>query len=144
MYPFYLELELLKPVSDFFIKQGYKIRYEIKIGFCRADIVAFKGNEAIAVELKLRDWKKAFVQAKNYQLGCNYVYLATPLFRVYNILRKAEYFLKKEGIGLLVVNEKTCKVNKIIEAKRSKKQMGMAYLDTVEKNRSKASKYKFR
>ena len=61
MYPFYLELELVKPVSDFFKKQGYKIRYEIRIGFCRADILAFKDETVVAIELKLRDWKKAIV-----------------------------------------------------------------------------------
>ena len=143
MYPFYLDLELIKPVSDYFKKSGYKVRYEIKIGFCRADIVAFKGEKTIAVELKISDWKKAIIQAKNYQLGCNYVYLAIPLLRAYNILRKAETLLKKEGIGLLVINEKTCEVNKIINAKRSNKQLGKVSLDKVDNKRFKASKYKF-
>ena len=133
MYPFYLELELIKPVSDYFKKNGYKVRYEIKIGFCRADIVVFKDGKTIAVELKIRNWKKAIIQAKNYQLGCDYVYLAVPLLRVYNILRKAEFYLKKEGIGLLVINEKTCEVRKIISAKCSNKQMGKVSLDKINK-----------
>ena len=100
------ESELIKPVSEYFKNKGYKVRYEIRIGFCRADIVAFKDNKSTAVELKLRDWKKAIIQAKNYQLGSNYVYLAIPLSRVYNVLRKAEHLLKKEGIGLLIVKMK--------------------------------------
>jgi len=79
MYPFYLELELVKPVSDYFKKQGYIVRYEVRIGYCRADILAFKNDETTAVELKLRDWKKAIIQAKNYKLGSDYVYLAIPL-----------------------------------------------------------------
>ena len=120
MYPFYLELELIKPVSDYFRKQGYKVKYEIKIGFCRADLLAFKKDEVIAVELKLKDWKKAIIQAKNYQLAVDYVYLAFPLFKVYNILRKAEYIFKKEGIGLLIIKEHSCEVSKIIDAKPSK------------------------
>ena len=143
MYPFYLELELIKPVSDYFKKHGYKVRYEVKIGFCRADIVAFKGEKVIAVELKISDWKKAIIQAKNYQLGCDYVYLAVPLLRVYNILRKAEVLLKKDGIGLLVINEKTCEVSKIINAKRSNKQLGKISLDKIDKKMFKVSKYKF-
>ena len=57
MYPFYLELELVKPVSDYFKKQGYLVKYEIRIGFNRADLVAFKNDEVVAVELKLSDWK---------------------------------------------------------------------------------------
>jgi hypothetical protein len=143
MYPFYLELELIKPVSDYFKRHGYKVRYEIKIGFCRADIVAFKDGKASAVELKISDWKKAIIQAKNYQLGCDYVYLAFPLLRVYNILRKAELILRKEGIGLLVINEKTCKVNKIINPKCSTKKMGSISLEKIDKKLYKTSKHKF-
>ena len=143
MYPFYQESELIKPVSDYFKKQGYIVRYEVRIGFCRADIVAFKNDDITAVELKLRDWKKAVIQAKNYQLGSNYVYLAIPLWSAYNVLRKAEHYLNKEGIGLLIINEKTCNVRKLIDAKHSKIQIGATSLDIITKNRSKNSKYKF-
>lgn len=143
MYPFYLELELVKPVSDYFKKQGYIVRYEVRIGFCRADILAFKNDETTAVELKLRNWKKAIVQAKNYQLGCDYVYLAVPLWRAYNILRKAEFYLKKEGIGLLVINENNCDVRKIINATFSDKQIGKTSLKIIDRNMFKVSKYKF-
>ena len=94
MYQFYQESDLFKPVSDHFKKHGYIVRCEVSIGFCRADIVAFKNDEVVGVELKVSDWKKAIVQAKNYQLGCDYVYLVFPLFKVYNILRKAEHILR--------------------------------------------------
>lgn len=140
---FYQESELIKPVSDYFKNKGYKVRYEIRIGFCRADIVAFKDNKSTAVELKLRDWKKAIIQAKNYQLGSNYVYLAIPLSKAYNVLRKAEHYLKKDGIGLLIVNEKTLDVKKLINAKHSKKQIGEISYESVNKNMFKVTKYKF-
>jgi hypothetical protein len=143
MSPFYQESELFKPVSDYFTSKGYKVRYEIKIGFCRADIVAFKEGKITSVELKLRDWKRAIIQAKNYQLGSNYVYLAMPLSKVYNILRKAEYTMRKEGIGLLIVNEKTLEVKKYINAKLSKKQFGEVSLDNINKKMFRVSKYKF-
>ena len=136
MYPFYLELELVKPVSDYFKKQGYKVKHEIKIGFCRADIVAFKKDEVVAVELKLKDWKKAVVQAKNYKLAVDYVYLAVPLFRAYNILRKAEHILKKEGIGLLIVKETNCAVCKIIDAKQSKIKTCNITMEEIRKRRN--------
>ena len=124
MYQFYQEQIMYKPVYDYFKKQGYKIRFEVKIGFCRADIVAFKKEETIGIELKINNWKKAIIQAKNYQLGCDYTYLVFPLNRVFNILRKAEHILKKEGIGLIVINEKTSDVCKIIDAEKSNKKMG--------------------
>ena len=78
MYPFYHEFELIKPVVDYFRNLGDIVRREIRIGFCCADIVAFKDDTVTAVELKLHDWKKAIIQAKNYQLGADYVYLAFP------------------------------------------------------------------
>ena len=134
MYPFYLELELIKPVSDSFKKQGYSIKREIRIGFCRADLVAFNKNEVIAIELKINDWKKAVVQAKNYQLSADYVYLAVPLFKVYKILRKAEYYLKKESIGLLIVKEHNCEVRKIINAKLSKKKTCNINIEEIKRN----------
>jgi len=123
MYPFYLELELTKPVSDYFRNHGYLVKNEIKIGYCRADLVAFKREEVVAIELKLNDWKKGLIQAKNYQLGADFVYLAVPLLKSYSILRKAEYYIKKEGIGFLIVTENNCEVRKIIDAKPSKKKI---------------------
>jgi len=137
MYPFYLELELVKPVSDYFKKQGYSVKYEVRIGFCRADLVCFKQVDTIAVELKLSNWKKAIVQAKNYQLGADYVYIVFPMMKSYNVIRKAENILKKEGIGLLVVNEKTTKVSEIIKPYKSKKKMG-----DLSKNNTKYKKRK--
>jgi len=133
MYPFYLELELFKPVSDYLKNQGYIVKKEVRIGYCRADIVAFKDGLVNAVELKIENWKRAIIQAKNYQLGADYVYIAFPLMKSYNVLRKAEFNLKNNGIGFLIINEKTSKVCKIIEAKRSNRKIGTLTLDAVNK-----------
>jgi len=143
MHPFYLEIELIKPVSDFFKSEGYKVFREIRIGFCRADLVAFKNGKVTAVELKLSDRKKAFVQAKNYQLAADFVYFAFPLQKVYSLLRKCEHTLKKEGIGLLSVNEKDCTVSKIIKAQQSKRKISTLTIQQITKNRfSRKSKFK--
>ncbi len=133
MYPFYLELELFKPVSDYFKNQGYVVKREVKIGYCRADIVAFKDETVTAVELKLQNWKRAIIQAKNYQLGADYVYIAFPLMKSYSILRKAEFNLKSNGIGFLIINDKTSKVCKIIEARKSNRKIGTMTLNVINK-----------
>ena len=133
MYPFYLELELFKPVYNYFKNQGYVVKREVKIGYCRADIVAFKDDIVIAVELKLQNWKKAIIQAKNYQLGADYVYVAFLLMKSYSVLRKAEFNLKSSGIGFLIINDKTLKVCKIIEARKSNRKIGTMTLDSVNK-----------
>ena len=69
MYPFYYEFELFKPVEDYLKQKDFTVKKEIRIGYCRADIVGFKKNVVLSVELKLNNWKKAIIQAKNYQLG---------------------------------------------------------------------------
>jgi hypothetical protein len=138
MYQFFQESDLFKPVSDYFKKHRYIVSCEVRIGFCRADIVAFKKYEVVGVS----DWKKAIVQAKNYQLGCDYVYLTFPLTKVYSILKKAEHILKQEGIGLLVVSEKDFDVRKIINADKSYKKMGSLSLDYINHFMHKISKNK--
>ena len=142
MHPFYLELELIKPVTDFFENQGYHVKQEVRIGFHRADLVAFKDTKVIAIELKLKDWKKALLQAKNYQLGADYVYVVFPLMKSYTILRKAEHVFKKEGIGLLIVNEESGKVSKILNPEVSKRKFTSLTIQEI-KNRRKKRKNKF-
>ena len=136
MEPFYREFELTKPVSDFFVRKGFKVFKEVKIGYCRADLVAFKDATTVAIELKLHDRKKAIIQAKNYQFASDYVYLAFPLMKSYSILRKSAHKLKKEGIGLLIVNEKTCNVTELIAAQPSKRKFTTLTMHEIQKRRN--------
>jgi hypothetical protein len=131
MHPFYLEIELFNPVELFLKQKGFHIKREIRIGYCRADIVGFKNNIVISVELKLNNWKKAIVQAMNYQLGSDYVYIGSPLQKIHYILRKYELKLLKEGIGLLSINEKTKNVSIIIKAKKSKRMLGRINIQKI-------------
>ena len=135
--PFYREYELTPHVIAYFIRNGYHVRREIRIGFHRADLVAFQGKTVVAVELKLREWKKAFVQAKNYQLGADYVYLAFPYQKEHTILSKREAILSREGIGLLTVDETTGDVRKPLPAKESQRKMSSLTLEEVDRFRKK-------
>jgi hypothetical protein len=112
------------PVETYLKQQGYLIKHEIKIGCCRADLIGIKNDITIAVELKLHEWKKAILQAKNYQLGADLVYIAIPLLKAPILLRKKQHILQIEGIGLLTINEQTGKVKELIPAKPSKRKMG--------------------
>ena len=136
MASFSYEHELVEPVIKYFQKQSYSVCREIRIGFCRADIIAYDTTTMIAVELKLSDWKKALVQAKNYQLGAEYVYIAFPLKKSYLVLRKAKDNLLREGIGLLVVNEEM-QVHEVISAKKSQKMFGVLRVSEIKKQERK-------
>jgi len=140
MDPFYQEFELIKPVSDYFTRQGYHVLEEVPIGYCRADLVAFKDDIVIAVELKLQYSQKAMIQVKNYQLAADFVYLAIPLMKSFSMLRKKEHVLRKEGIGVLLVNEETCAVEKFIDAQQSTRKFASLTMQEVQIRRNQRSK----
>jgi hypothetical protein len=144
MDPFYREFELIKPVTDYFTRQGYRVLEEVPIGYCRADLVAFKDDTVIAVELKLQYSQKALIQVKNYQLAADYVYLALPLMQSFSMLRKKEHLLRKEGIGVLLVNEETCAVEKLIDAEQSTCKFASLTMQEVETRRNqRAHRFRF-
>ena len=135
MTSFSYEHEFIEPVTSYFQKQSFMVCYEIRIGFCRADLIAYNTETVIAVELKLSDWKKAVVQAKNYQLGAEFVYIAFPLKKSYLVMRKAENTLKKERIGLLVIDEETREVRTIVFAKQSKRCLGVLKIAEIQRQK---------
>ncbi|MBU0498106.1 MAG: hypothetical protein KKC68_00200 [Candidatus Thermoplasmatota archaeon] len=122
--PYYYELELIHPMEQYLTIKGYIVQHEVKIGFCRADLVGFKKNEVLAVELKLKEWNKALIQARNYQLGADYVYIGIPLLRAGSLLRKKQTILESEGIGVYTINEKSGAVHQLLPAQPSSKKFG--------------------
>ena len=58
--------------------------------------------EAVAVELKINDWRRGLAQALSYTLIAKYVYLAIRYIRKRNI--DLELF-KLYGIGVIAVND---------------------------------------
>ncbi len=140
MQHFSKEHELRPPVTHYFQQQGYQVFSEIRIGYCRADLIALNNTHVIAVELKLSDWKKALIQLKNYQLGADYVYLAVPLMNIYSLLRKHQYTLIGNHIGVLTVNEHTKQVHTLISAQQSTKTLGKITIDEINGTKSKLFK----
>lgn len=107
-------------MHDYFAATAEVIFYEVPVGFCRADMIVFqKNNDIIAIELKLADWKKAVVQAQNYQLAADLVYIAFPSSKCDLVLKRAKKKLVSKGIGLISVDEQTEHVTVVIPAKKS-------------------------
>lgn len=132
---FSYEVELILPVKEYFVKKGFTVFHEVRIGFCRADLVAINDETVVAVELKLANWKKAVVQARNYQLAAEFVFLAFPEKKIDLILNKAIDQLKREGIGVLSVDEKDKQVCVQVEAKKSTRMFGCLQLEELQKKR---------
>ena len=56
-------------------------------------------KEVIAVEAKMRNWKRGFVQANRYRVFADRVYLALPIEVVHLVDKR---LLKKHNVGLIV------------------------------------------
>lgn len=73
------------------------------------------GKELIAIEAKLKDWKRGFYQANRYRVFAHSAYLAVPT----NTAKIVDTsLLKKHGIGLIVFDVEKQKKKVIIEAKK--------------------------
>lgn len=98
------EEDLRAPVRGWLEGKDYTVRDEVWINGRIADLYAYQeGDEPVAVELKLTDWKTAVRQAEAYQLGALFTYIALPLLHVPKILRQART-LRSRNVGLLGVS----------------------------------------
>jgi len=136
MKSFAYEDELIVPVSLYFFRQGGVILREVRLGFCRADLVVFRPDGAVvAVELKLADWKKALIQVQNYQLGSDYVYVVFPEKKRLLIEQKMKAQLLEKGIGLLFVDPVTQRVSEAMKPRRSEKNFGSISLAELKRRK---------
>jgi hypothetical protein len=97
------ELDLFPPVAAHFLGLGYEVFSEVEIAGRWADLVATGPEEVVAVELKVRDWRRAVRQSMAYQLAADRAFVALPLFRAQEAYR-SRYAFEREGIGLLAVD----------------------------------------
>lgn len=99
----HLEAELADPVARHFAADGYEAFLEVAFNGRIADVIAVKGDEVVAVELKLRDWRQAHRQAMAYQVGCHRSYVGVPLKTALDALRRDRHAFVASGTGLLAV-----------------------------------------
>lgn len=73
-------------------------------------------NEIIAIEAKLKDWHRGFLQANRYKSFANKTFLAMPLSQGHVVDRA---LLKKHNVGLILFDATTKEI-KIISPKKEK------------------------
>lgn len=100
-----LEVDLWKPVSDFFIEEGYTVRSEVK----DCDITAVKDEELIIIELKRNLSVELLAQGVKRQKSGDIVYIAVP--KPKKKLRSSKwrdicYLIKRLELGLILVSFK--------------------------------------
>ncbi len=116
---YWTEELMSRPVSAHFQSLGYRVYREAKVAGRWVDILAV-GNEIVAVELKIRNWREALKQAMSYQLGAHYALVAMPLDYVFPAMR-FRYLFDREGVGLMAVSSAAGDVRILIEPELSQR-----------------------
>ena len=93
---------LVQPVEDYFTSYGYMMVREVQFFSKYIDLFGFNGGSSstVAVELKVRNWRRAIKQAKIYSLCANRVYIAMP----YLVAKRAAKEMGSDCIGVLAVH----------------------------------------
>ena len=101
------ESMLIPAVHEYFRQHYSKQKTEVPFYHHRIDLFLYSPStdRCIAVELKMRDWRRAFQQALVYQLCSDYVFIAMPEVSVKRVEIEQ---LGKYGIGLLSISERDC------------------------------------
>lgn len=100
-----LEATLLDPVASYLKRRGFKTQFpELPFFAHRIDLFGLSErlDQTVAVELKIRDWRRAFEQALVYQLCSDITYVAFPLTLTRRI--STEIF-RPAGIGVISITD---------------------------------------
>jgi len=106
-------------VQKLFPSELYFCKNEVPFGLKRIDLLFRKrsnGQEIVAVELKLRDWKKAVWQAASNRQVAAYSYVALPSASAAAIDRRLMVSL---GLGLIIADPAD-DARIVLRAKRSR------------------------
>jgi hypothetical protein len=113
------EDELRVPVQKLFPPEQYFCKNEVRFGLKRIDMLfrqRSNGQEIVAVELKLRKWKRAVWQAASNRQIATYSYVALPSSSAAAIDRR---LMASLGLGLIVADT-TDDARIVLPAKRSR------------------------
>lgn len=109
---------LREPTRTFLQGRGYEVFDEVPIAGRFADLIGIREGEVVAVELKLAQWRVALLQARTYQLGAHYAYVAFPLRVALRLERNPGPF-GVDGIGLLGISPDTGEAEVLIHPRPS-------------------------
>ncbi len=98
---------MLPAVRKYFKRQYEQHTMELPFYEHRIDLYGYSAETdcTVAVELKLRNWRRALEQALVYQLCSDYVFIAVPATTAKRVDLEE---LRSHGIGLLAVSAREC------------------------------------
>lgn len=125
------EIEVLNQVNEYLNNQGFFYKNEVNFLERKIDVIGVKNKKVIAIEVKVRNWKKALQQAITCKLCSHYVYVAFW----HKYLPKNLSIFENYGIGVMSVNGFVEIVNKPKKSKIVHEKLLNAILKQIgEKN----------
>ncbi|MBM7583489.1 hypothetical protein JOC86_000026 [Bacillus pakistanensis] len=97
------EVDLYKPIQQYFTNKGYEVHGEVK----HCDVAAVKGEELVIVELKRNLTVELLVQAAKRQRLTDLVYIAIPKPKYSLYSRKWQdicHLIRRLELGLILVS----------------------------------------
>lgn len=145
------EIKLKLPVARYFSKQGYDIFEEVPIGKSRADLLAFRSSETVAIEVKskMEALKIALEQLPDYRMGVNKCYLGTTSACIIEYITKfddpinseiLEGKLRSIGVGFIIIDYTAGLVHKIFAPSYSGKINNELYQQIIDDCKNKRFK----
>ena len=128
-----IEMDLRKPVRDFFQNKNYTVFDEVKLFSRGIDMIAKRRSRIIAVELKVQKWRRALQQAYLDLRVSNYAFVALPESKWSRIDRKIYYEAYSHGIGLLSVDGETRQIMRPEHSKRIQPNLRRRFLRNLQK-----------
>lgn len=107
------EKEIYPQIESYLRKEGFDYFKEVQFLSRHIDVVGINEKEIIAIEVKIKDWKRALQQALTCRLCAHKVYVA--MWHKFAHRVPVELF-ENYGIGLMSVDGT---VNVVTKAKRS-------------------------
>lgn len=123
-------------VEEYLKSRGWKVSREVRVRGRSLDIVAVRGDDIVAVEVKgsVGDIQRGIEQALHQKRAVNFSYLAIPKERLTNDLKNT---CKNLGIGLILLNDGVKEVVKPAHSKAlasvKRKILGIKSIKQTEK-----------
>lgn len=111
------ELQMQQKIAEILRRQGFNVYLEVPFLSRSIDIVAVKGSEIYALELKLNDWRKAITQSSDHLHGADKSFVCIPLKTRIN--EELLNLVQEAGLGLMFYDEEKDSVEEIMPAQES-------------------------
>ncbi|HSE61132.1 MAG TPA: hypothetical protein VLA88_02460 [Candidatus Saccharimonadales bacterium] len=108
------EYTLQQLFTEYLKSIGFDVHQEVPFLSRSIDVVAIKGNEICAYELKLHNWRKAITQSIDHLHGVDRSYICMPLKS--HISEELICQAQLNGLGLVMYDEENRTLNEILPA----------------------------